>query len=294
MNRISILILLFLFFQTLPGQAQEPRVVMHDADSLLKVIIAASAREATDCGQAGSILFADPSAISKINSQNISEACYREITGNFSAKYGYFTRNTPLTEVPLPLKITGMRQLLRNDTLRDQYLYRNLQTIPGQESTIEFVVKNDLRAFFEVSSATWAEGYVATLIGKQRLRIDLVYQEEWIPDPGLPADEKESDIFLVVEESPEFPGGTGAMKDWMKTNITAAGLTPSRHVFVNFVVETEGHLTGFRVIRGDKPETDSAIVRALRSMPAWKPGKQDGKAVRVRHLMKVEGRNSND
>ncbi len=290
MNRISILILLILFFQTLPGQSQEPRVVIHDADSLLKVIIAASAREATDCGRAGSILFADPSAISKFNSQNISEACYREITGNFSAKYGYFTRNTPLTEVPLPFKITGMRRLLRNDTLRDNYLFRHLQTIPGQEATIEFVVKNDLRAFFEVSSATWAEGYVATLIGKQRLRIDLVYQEEWIPDPGLPADDKESDIFLVVEELPEFPGGLLAMKEWIKTNITGAGLAPLRDVFVNFVVEHEGYLTGFRVIRGDKPETDSAIVRALRSMPAWKPGRQDGKAVRSSYTVKIAGK----
>ena len=70
-------------------------------------------------------------------------------------------------------------------------------------------------------------------------------------------EEEEQQIFTVVENDPEFPGGM------------------------------EARITGCKVLRDIGGGCGAEAVRVVKSMPKWTPGKQRGKAVRVQFNLPV-------
>ena len=101
------------------------------------------------------------------------------------------------------------------------------------------------------------------------------------------------EIYTVVEQNPEFQGGMDAMIAWLGENVKypvqarEAGLEGTVHV--TFVVERDGTITGVKVIKPNEKmkELEDEAVRAVRSMPKWKPGKSNGKKVRVQFVLPI-------
>jgi periplasmic protein TonB len=56
---------------------------------------------------------------------------------------------------------------------------------------------------------------------------------------------------------------------------------------VAFIVEPDGRLTNLEVIRSLGFGCDEEATRVIRAMPAWRPGKQSGRAVRVRYNLPI-------
>ena len=104
----------------------------------------------------------------------------------------------------------------------------------------------------------------------------------------------DNEIFTVVEHDPEFPGGMDAMVAWLGSNVQypakakEAGIQGT--VFVTFVVERDGSITGVKVIRHNEKMTllEEEAVRVVKAMPKWKPGKQRGKKVRVQFNLPIQ------
>ena len=100
-------------------------------------------------------------------------------------------------------------------------------------------------------------------------------------------EEKAPEIFTVVEEMPEFPGGAMEMMKYIQKNIQypqmakEAGL--SGKCFLKFVVNGSGNITDVTVLKGVPGcgECDREAIRVVKSMPNWKAGKQNGRAVSV-------------
>lgn len=94
-------------------------------------------------------------------------------------------------------------------------------------------------------------------------------------------------IFTVVEEMPEFPGGPMEMMRYVQKNITYPHIAKENGLqgkcFLKFVVNAEGMIVDIEILKGIPkcPECDKEAIRVIQSMPAWKPGKQNGKAVSV-------------
>lgn len=103
--------------------------------------------------------------------------------------------------------------------------------------------------------------------------------------------EDNSEVFVVVEEQPEFPGGQAAMMrflaDSIKYPVAAQENGIHGRVVCNFIVEKDGRLTDFKVLRGVDPLLDNEAIRILKAMPKWTPGKQRGENVRVRFTLPV-------
>nr|WKN37403.1 TonB family protein [Tunicatimonas sp. TK19036] len=101
----------------------------------------------------------------------------------------------------------------------------------------------------------------------------------------------EGDVFTVVEEQPEFEGGMGAFYRYIGTEMTypleARQKGIEGRVYVQFVVERDGSLTDVQAIKGIGAGCDSEAVRVVQNAPSFKPGKQRGKAVRVRMIMPI-------
>ena len=97
-------------------------------------------------------------------------------------------------------------------------------------------------------------------------------------------DQKE-EPFNVVEDMPAFPGGMEAMIQFLSSNIQypadAQKQKVDGRVLVNFVVEKDGSITEVKVVKPGFPSLDAEAVRVVKAMPKWKPGYQNGRAVRV-------------
>ncbi len=99
-------------------------------------------------------------------------------------------------------------------------------------------------------------------------------------------------IYQVVEQMPEFKGGATALMQFLSKNINypkeAAEQKIQGKAFIGFVVEKDGSITDVNVVKSSGNDLlDQESVRVVKSMPRWNPGKQGGKAVRVRFTLPV-------
>jgi periplasmic protein TonB len=102
---------------------------------------------------------------------------------------------------------------------------------------------------------------------------------------------EEEQIFTIVEDDPEFPGGQSALMQYLQSNLKyptmarEAGIQGT--VFVTFVVERDGSITDVRILRGVGGGLDEEAIRVVRNMPRWKAGRQRGQAVRVQFNLPI-------
>ena len=102
---------------------------------------------------------------------------------------------------------------------------------------------------------------------------------------------KTDEVFVVVEQQPEYPGGMDALRTFLTRNLnyprSAASAGVSGRVFVSFVVNTDGSLTDVQVLKGIGFGCDEEAMRVVQKMPHWRPGKQSGRAVRVKYNLPI-------
>lgn len=101
----------------------------------------------------------------------------------------------------------------------------------------------------------------------------------------------EQQIFQVVEQAPEFPGGQAALMQYLGKNIKYPTISQENgvqgRVILQFVVNKDGSIVDIVVARSVDPYLDKEAIRVVQSMPKWTPGKQRGKPVRVRFTLPV-------
>lgn len=95
----------------------------------------------------------------------------------------------------------------------------------------------------------------------------------------------------MAEVMPGFPGGEGAMISFLQSRIQYPELATENEiqgtVYLRFVVEADGKLSGFRLLRGLGYGCDEEALRVARQMPRWKPGKQSGVNVPVYYTVPI-------
>jgi len=112
----------------------------------------------------------------------------------------------------------------------------------------------------------------------QETAVEIVEMEE-------DEEEEEAQVFFVVENMPEFPGGDLGLRKHIAQNVQYPEIAKENgiqgRVFVQFVVNQKGKVEQVKVVRGVDPSLDKEAIRVISSLPAWKPGSQRGKPVRV-------------
>ena len=98
-------------------------------------------------------------------------------------------------------------------------------------------------------------------------------------------EEDDEEVFMVVENMPEFPGGDLGLMKYIQKNIKYPAIAKEYNitgkVYVSFIVDKTGSVINVKVVRGVDKNLDAEAVRVIKSLPKYKPGKQRGKAVRV-------------
>jgi protein TonB len=97
--------------------------------------------------------------------------------------------------------------------------------------------------------------------------------------------------FNIVEQMPEFSGGDEALFKFITSNINYPEFEKENdiqgRVVVGFVVNEDGSLSDVAVKKGQSPGLDKEAVRVVKLLPKFKPGKQQGKAVRVNFVLPI-------
>lgn len=117
------------------------------------------------------------------------------------------------------------------------------------------------------------------------------YEPEELEE-GDPADENY--VYRIVEEMPEFPGGTEKMQEYIFKKIRFPDAALEKGIYgivaLTIIVERDGSLNDIEIVRGVDPDLDKEAIRIVKGMPKWKPGKQSGKEVRVKYVIPVRFR----
>ena len=101
----------------------------------------------------------------------------------------------------------------------------------------------------------------------------------------------EEQIFQIVEEQAQYPGGMAECMKFLSKNIKYPTISQENgvqgRVIVQFVVNRDGSIVDAKVMRGVDPYLDKEALRVVGLMPKWSPGKQRGKAVRSQFILPV-------
>lgn len=103
--------------------------------------------------------------------------------------------------------------------------------------------------------------------------------------------EKESLVFTIVEEMPEFPGGEKAMLEYLSTIIypqEAKEKGIEGIVYVRLMIQPDGSVDEVSIARGSDELLNQAALNHVKQMPAWQPGRQNGKAVKVQYIVPIK------
>ena len=165
-----------------------------------------------------------------------------------------------------------------------------LGTCPKCEAEVRYL-ERELEKRQRMGKAAVVAGLSVGLLGASQvalaqqpdtLRMDTIH-EEVIEDGEL--------FGCIVETMPSFRGGQQKLFEFLGNNLVypqeakEAGI--EGQVFVEFYIEKDGSVTDGKVLKGIGYGCDEEALRVIGLMPKWYPGKQRGKAVRVRYTLPI-------
>lgn len=146
---------------------------------------------------------------------------------------------------------------------------------PALEAEVLRIIQNiDYWPPAQINKKTVKETYILSVPYSQKFFKDKAWRE----------------TFVSVEEMPLFPQGD--VNTYIQKHLQyppqakAAGIQGK--VYVQFVIDENGWAVCEKVVRSVHSLLDTETLRIIREMPRWKPGKQNGKTVRVSYLIPVE------
>lgn len=99
-----------------------------------------------------------------------------------------------------------------------------------------------------------------------------------IPAPETPEKPQE----FGPSFAPSFPGGTESMMNFLRKHLrTPEDLEPGTQVtvMIKFLVDLDGRISQWEIVKSGGQELDQEVIRVVRKMPAWNPGKQNGQSI---------------
>ena len=101
----------------------------------------------------------------------------------------------------------------------------------------------------------------------------------------------EDSVYTVVQEKPEFPDGQRGLDNWLIKTINYPEVAKrngiSGEVTVSFIIEKDGRVSNAKVVKDIGGGCGAEALKSVNQMPGWKPGKQNGKVVKVEYTLPV-------
>ena len=162
-------------------------------------------------------------------------------------------------------------------------------TAPVIKKDDEVKPEDELKSQDEIMNSKVAVGAL-NVVGNDESGEVLKAKEVIATEPVKPKEE-ENKVFDVVEQMPSYPGGMGALMQYLSSHIKYPVIAEENgiqgRVICTFVVERDGSITDVKIAKSVDPSLDKEAMRVVSSIPKWIPGQQNGSAVRVKYTLPV-------
>ncbi|TNE78215.1 MAG: energy transducer TonB [Bacteroidetes bacterium] len=108
-----------------------------------------------------------------------------------------------------------------------------------------------------------------------------------------PVEQKDTSdpVYNIVEVMPEFPGGLDSLFKFISHHIRYPRQARRKgiegKVIIQFVITETGEVSEAKVVNSVGYGCDEEALRVINMLPKWTPGKQRGKAVKVRFNLPI-------
>lgn len=169
---------------------------------------------------------------------------------------------------------------------------------PKDCSTGDYLLKikvhNEQGERYEI--CRWFEAYTSKQVSRRKKPIPIGCG--YVPVAGEITEDNKDDIFELVQNMPEFPGGgLPKLMEFIQQNVrypqSALQSKLEGRVIVQVVIDKDGSVTQPKILRSINPvlSTDNAFceeaLRIVSIMPKWKPGSQHEIPVKVKFTFPV-------
>lgn len=155
---------------------------------------------------------------------------------------------------------------------------------PTGDYLLRIKVHNEQEEHYEIYQ--WFEAYTSKRVSRREKPVEL----EHLLTADCNGIETEDDVYLVVQNMPEFPGGgMPKLMEFLQDNLqyNKAGNGIKKRVIIQVIIDKDGSVTQPVILRGVNPVLDKEALRVVNLMPKWKPGRQHGVPVKVKFAFPV-------
>lgn len=187
-----------------------------------------------------------------------------------------------------PVKIEPPKQAALPPQAKGLQTMRNVEMrVSAQSNLTDSMPPNDLLAMAEAGTTTNMNGNMGIGVTDAQGT-----EETYTVAAPTPETVVESTIHTIVEEMPEFPGGEKAMMKFLVDNTEYPNMERendmSGKVLVRFVVNEDGSISQITSLRETTKGFASEAKRVVALMPKFKPGRQQGRAVKVQFILPIQ------
>ncbi len=87
----------------------------------------------------------------------------------------------------------------------------------------------------------------------------------------------------AITQSAHYPGGTSAMKAFIRNNLSSPDTLPAEEksttVIISALVNTNGQLTNLKIVKGAASPLNKSALAVVQQMPAWIPARKNGDTI---------------
>lgn len=166
---------------------------------------------------------------------------------------------------------------------------------PGGETTTDAGSAVNVQPVPDVKTAKETSVEIEKTAGiKSDADKEIPFIEKEIPSPPPPPAgiQTPEEIFTIVEEMPEYPGGHGALMKYIRekrSELKAASQNKLKgKAMAGFTIDEKGKATNIRIVNKTTDEAAKALTSIVEGMSTWSPGKQQGKAVPVDYELQLK------
>lgn len=205
---------------------------------------------------------ADAATIDNVDRKNYFRLLFRQATG---VGYGHITNNFNSINIK-------KRIIMMNKPKTRYGAWKVLAALPVAALLMVVGCKPG-----EEAAATDDQEVAAVGATEQPSIEPVVYDSK--PDPS------------VLDEAPEFPGGTESLRNYLVKNLRYPEKAKKEgiegRVVVRFTVTEDGSIVNVEVSQSLGGGCDEEAVRVVKAMPYWKPAIKDGKPVAGQYALPI-------
>lgn len=161
-------------------------------------------------------------------------------------------------------------------------------TCPKCEEEVRYL-ERELEKRQRMGKAAIVAGLSVGLLGTSQLAV--AQQPDTLRMDTIEKVAEDVEIFGMVEEMPSFPGGEVKLVEYIAKNLNypqeAIEKGIEGRVFVGFIIDVDGSVTDVKLLRGIGGGCDEEAIRVIKSLPKWRPAKQNGVFSRVSYQIPV-------